>query len=55
LELKSINIEKGNRTAYDFIKEKYGETGGENSLDNYLIKIEDLYKKGFFREPSTIS
>lgn len=46
LELKSINIEKGNRTAYDFIKEKYGETGGENSLDNYLIKIEDLYKKG---------
>lgn len=46
LELKSINIEKGNKTAYDFIKEKYGETGSENSLDVYLIRIEDLFKKG---------
>lgn len=45
LELRSINIEKGNKTAYDFIKDKYGEVGGENSLDNYLIRIEDLYKK----------
>ncbi|MDK2842577.1 MAG: CRISPR-associated endonuclease Csn1 [Anaerophaga sp.] len=46
LELRSINIEKGNKTAYDFIKDKYGKVGGENSLDNYLIRIEDLYKKG---------
>jgi len=46
LELRSINIEKGNRTAYDFIKEKYGESGEENNLDNYLSRIEDLYKKG---------
>ncbi|MEN6501610.1 MAG: type II CRISPR RNA-guided endonuclease Cas9, partial [Tenuifilaceae bacterium] len=46
LELKSINIEKGNKTAYDFIKEKYGETGSENCLDVYLIRIEDLRKKG---------
>jgi len=46
LELRSINIEKGNKTAYDFIKEKYGETGEENSLDNYLNRIENLYKNG---------
>lgn len=46
LELKSINIEKGNKTACDFIKEKYGETGIENSLDNYLTRIENLFKTG---------
>lgn len=46
LELRSINIEKGNKTSFDFIKEKYGETGIENSLDNYLTRIENLYKTG---------
>lgn len=46
LELRSVNIEKGNKTAFDFIKEKYGETGSENSLDNFLIRIETLYNKG---------
>lgn len=46
LELRSINLEKGNKTAYDFIVEKYGETGEENSLDNYLQRLDDLYKKG---------
>ena len=35
LEVRSINIEKGNKTTYDFIKEKYGETGNENSLDKF--------------------
>ncbi len=45
LELRSINIEKGNRTAYDFIKEKYGESGSENSLDKFLIRLDDLHKK----------
>jgi len=43
LELRSINIEKGDKTALDFIKEKYGETENENSLDNFLVRIEDLY------------
>lgn len=38
---------KGNRTAYDYIKEKYGETGNEKSLDNYLYRIENLCNKGF--------
>ncbi|MDD3077918.1 MAG: type II CRISPR RNA-guided endonuclease Cas9 [Paludibacter sp.] len=46
LELRSINLEKGNKTAVDFIKDKYGESGNENSLDNYLNRTESLYKKG---------
>jgi CRISPR-associated endonuclease Csn1 len=49
LELRSINIEKGNKTAYDFVKEKYGEDGNENSLDKFLLRIEDLYKKGILK------
>ena len=28
------------------MKEKYGETSHENSLDKYLARVEDLYKKG---------
>ena len=46
LELRSINIEKGNATACDFVKEKYGETNNENSMENYLNRIEKLYKTG---------
>jgi CRISPR-associated endonuclease Csn1 len=45
LELRSINIEKGNKTAYDYVKEKYGETGNENSLDNYSNRLEALLKQ----------
>jgi len=44
LELRSINIEKGNETAYDFVKEKYGEKG----LEDYLNRIETMYKNGVF-------
>ncbi|MDR1729416.1 MAG: type II CRISPR RNA-guided endonuclease Cas9 [Prevotellaceae bacterium] len=40
LELRSINIEKGNKTAHDFVKEKYGENG----LDDYLNRCETLFK-----------
>lgn len=40
LEYKSINIEKGNKTAYDFVKEKYGEEG----LQQYLNRCENLCK-----------
>lgn len=50
LELRSINIEKGNKTAYDFIKGKYGETGKDESLDKYLNKIETLYKNGVLKK-----
>ena len=40
LESRSINIEKGNETAYDYIKVKQGESG----LIEYQLRIEDLYK-----------
>lgn len=40
LEVRSINIEKGSKTAYDFVKEKYGEEG----LQKYLNKCEALFK-----------
>lgn len=40
LELRSINIEKGDRTAYDFVSEKYGESG----LKEFEKRVEDLFK-----------
>jgi CRISPR-associated endonuclease Csn1 len=40
LELRSANIEKGNKTAYDYVKGKYGEDG----LEEYLKRIEALFK-----------
>lgn len=40
LELRDINIEKGNETAYDFVASKYGEEG----LQQYLKRIKDLWK-----------
>ncbi len=39
LELKSINVEKGDKTAYDFVSEKYGE----EELSNYEKRVEDLF------------
>ena len=39
LELSDINHEKGNKTAYDFVQNKYGEEG----LENYLQRVERLY------------
>ena len=41
IELKSINQEKGNKTANDFVKEKWGEDG----YIQYLGRIEKLFKK----------
>ena len=41
LELRSINIKKGNKTAYDFVKTKYGEDG----LEEYVKRIEILFKE----------
>ena len=46
LEARNVNIEKGNRTAYDFVKEKFGESGTDNSLDCYLNNIEVLFVSG---------
>ena len=38
LEARDINIEKGNKTAYDYVCEKYGEEG----IERYLRAIDDL-------------
>ena len=35
---RDINIEKGNKTAYDYVREKYGEVG----IERYLRAIDDL-------------
>jgi CRISPR-associated endonuclease Csn1 len=40
LESRSINIEKANETAYDYINAKQGDKG----LKDYITRIEDLYK-----------
>lgn len=40
LESRSVNLEKANETAYDYIQSKLGETG----LSEYLKGVEDLYK-----------
>lgn len=40
LELKSINIEKADKTAFDFIKDKYGET----ELTNFEKRVDNLYQ-----------
>lgn len=42
LESRTINIEKGNETAYDYMNLKLGETG----LTEYLIRVDELYKTG---------
>ena len=39
LERRDINLEKGDRTAYDYVKEKYGETG----LQEFIGRIESDY------------
>lgn len=39
LELRSVNIEKGNKTAYDFVLEKYGE----EELIKYKERVENLF------------
>lgn len=40
LEYRAINIEKGNKTASDFVKEKYGDDG----LEKFLNRCEALFK-----------
>lgn len=46
LELKSHNIEKADRTAYEYVSDKYGEDG----LAQYKQRVENLYKPGKARE-----
>jgi CRISPR-associated endonuclease Csn1 len=40
LAVRQVNIDKGNTTAYDFIKQKYGE----EALATYILKLEKLFK-----------
>lgn len=40
LEVKSVNIKKGSKTAYDFILDEYGE----KELEEYKKRCESLYK-----------
>ncbi len=42
LELRSINIEKGNDTAIDFVLKKYNEDG----QTAFLVRIGEMYKAG---------
>lgn len=42
IEKRSVNQEKGDRTAYDYVYSKYHEKG----LEDYKQRVEDLYKKG---------
>lgn len=39
LEFRDVNIEKGKMTAFDFVKEKYGEQG----LEEYKLRVERLF------------
>lgn len=42
LELRSCNIEKGNKTAFDYIRDKYGE----DTAQEFANKVESLQKQG---------
>lgn len=45
LEARNANIEKGSKTAYDYVKDKYGEEG----LKDYEAKLDNLLDKGLSR------
>lgn len=51
LELRSINIEKGNETAFDYIDKKYGEEGVEkyNKIIFDLLKNERISKSKYYK------
>ena len=40
LEVRDVNIEKGNKTAYDYVADKYDEQG----VANYESRVEELFK-----------
>lgn len=40
LEYHAVNLEKGNSTAIDYVRRKYGEEG----LDDYIARVDDLYR-----------
>ena len=46
IELRSVNQEKDNQTAYDYVSGK----GGEAGLQEYLERVEDLFKGGYINK-----
>lgn len=42
LEYRDINLEKGKETAYDYVKNKYGESG----LEDYRLRVQKLFESG---------
>lgn len=44
IECSDVNLTKSKTTAIDFIKAKYGD----EAVQNYILKINDLYSKGAF-------
>lgn len=42
LEARQVNLDKGNATAYDYVKDKYGE----DEVEKYVARVEQLYKAG---------
>lgn len=45
LEARSVNIDKGSTTAYDYVKTTYGNNQ-ENSLENYKNRVDKLFADG---------
>ncbi|SHH56255.1 CRISPR-associated endonuclease, Csn1 family [Fibrobacter sp. UWH9] len=46
LESREINIEKGNKTARDFVVDKYGESGNDCSFDQFEQRVDKLHREG---------
>ena len=42
LEFRDVNIEKGNKTAMDYVADKYGESG----VEQYRNRLQDMLKSG---------
>ena len=43
LEFRNINIDKGNKTAYDYLEQKFDETG----FNEYKQRVDKYYKDGY--------
>ncbi len=46
IETRSINLEKGNDTACEFVERKFGKEG----LENYLARIESIFKNNLTKQ-----
>ncbi|MBT7992749.1 hypothetical protein HN569_02815 [bacterium] len=46
LEFRNINIDKGNKTAYDYLEQKFDETG----FNEYKQRVDKYYKDGYIKK-----